>query len=92
MTVKEFGFFEDPSHFVTPCHEDRLVHKQSVGSVKGAKSSITNATGKDLLTETTFLAVINWLNQDKDKYHNEINHGISFLNDQAKDFGAYGST
>jgi hypothetical protein len=71
---------------------DRLSEKQSGGPVKGAKSSITNSRGKDLLTETTALAVLNWLNQDEDKYHQEISQGIFFLQGQAKDFGAYGAT
>ena len=47
---------------------DGLVKKQVGGAIYGASSSITNSRDNDLRTETTSLDVINWLNQDKDKY------------------------
>jgi len=48
----------------------RVAKKQNkeTGAVEGAESSITSSNGKNLLVETTSIAMINWLNQDINQF------------------------
>jgi len=72
-------------------YSDRLVtYQEKDGSVAGASTSITSSKGEYLLTETTSIAVIAWLNKQSE-FGENIEKAVDFLQTQV-DGGSYGST
>lgn len=45
-----------------------------------------------MIVETTSIAVLNWMNIDKLKFHENIKRGIEFIKNRVKKGGCYGST
>jgi len=69
-----------------------VANQQVTGEIIGAKSSITNSRGNNLLTETTSLTAMAWMSVDKDIFRDMIDKSIGYIMKQAKDGGRYGST
>lgn len=62
------------------------------GAVLGAKSSITNSRGKNLILETTSLAAVNWMMIDASLFANHIEKAVKFIMKSVEKGGRYGST
>lgn len=57
-----------------------------------AQSSITRSSGKSLQVETAALTCLAFLNDNPDRYYNELNKGIRFLIQSRTGYGGFGST
>src|SRR5205814_1714993 len=63
------------------------------GSVPGAKTSITNSSGRALLIETTALAVLGWLKADRpDQFLGNVQRAARWVVGQRDGSGAFGPT
>ncbi|MCS6850431.1 MAG: MG2 domain-containing protein [Gemmataceae bacterium] len=70
-----------------------LVKKQTAkGYLDGAETSITGSAGRDLLIETTSLAVLAWLKLNRPEFTPHVQTAIQWLLQQRGGFGNYGST
>jgi hypothetical protein len=63
------------------------------GSVPGASTSITRSSGKDLLIETTSLALLGWLKvNETGTFRKEVEHAAKWMGTQRGGYGAFGGT
>jgi hypothetical protein len=63
------------------------------GSVPGAKTSITNSSGRALLIETTALAVLGWQKANRpDQFLGLVQRAVRWLSGHRDGSGAFGST
>jgi len=67
--------------------------QQADGSVTGAKTSITRSMGKDLLVETTAIAVLGWLKvNETGTFRKEVELAAKWMGAQRGGYGAFGGT
>ncbi|MCA8940709.1 MAG: hypothetical protein KDB07_12905, partial [Planctomycetes bacterium] len=74
----------------TPLAKELAEAQEADGSVSGAKTSITRSSGKSLLIETTSIAILNWLHDDK-AFSGNTEKAIRWLTEQCQN-GRFGST
>ena len=56
-------------------YSERITQSED-GSVQGASTSFVGSSGKNLILETTSLAVISWINSDPNAYASNIKNGL----------------
>ncbi|MCI0699826.1 MAG: alpha-2-macroglobulin, partial [Planctomycetia bacterium] len=72
---------------------DRLKDKHvKDGAVTGAVTSITQSSGRDLLIETTALALLGWLRANDPSYSSTIKESTRWISQQRGGYGGFGST
>jgi uncharacterized protein YfaS (alpha-2-macroglobulin family) len=63
------------------------------GDVAGAKVSVTGSQGRDLLVETTALAILAWTKADRGvEFNGNLDRAVKWLGKQRRDQGSYGGT
>lgn len=62
------------------------------GQIEGAKTSITGSGGRDLVIETTALALLAWLKTDAVAFDAPIRKAIHWVGQQRSGHGSFGST
>jgi A-macroglobulin TED domain/Alpha-2-macroglobulin family len=72
----------------------KIAAKQSQGgAIEGAQTSITRSGGRDLVIETTALAVLGWLKANEaDKFQLPLQAAIKWISQQRGGHGGFGST
>jgi A-macroglobulin TED domain/Alpha-2-macroglobulin family len=72
----------------------KIAAKQSqAGAIEGAQTSITRSGGRDLVIETTALAVLGWLKANEaDKFQLPLQAAVKWISQQRGGHGGFGST
>jgi len=62
------------------------------GELAGATASITGSQGRDLLVESTALAVLGWLKAERGEFKPHIDSAVKWLGQQRRGAGGFGAT
>jgi hypothetical protein len=69
-----------------------VAKQQEAGQLDAARTSITGSGGRDLVVETTALAVLGWLKTDALAFDAPIRKAVRWIGQQRSGEGAFGST
>jgi hypothetical protein len=66
--------------------------QKETGEIQGARTSITSSGGRDLVIETTALALLGWLKTDAVAFDAAVRKAVQWVGKQRGGEGAFGST